>query len=803
MELFTQDVRYAARSLRSARGTTLIALACLALGIGANTAIFSVVRAVLFDALPYREPSRLVRVNEFGSRGLGSVSVPMYNDVRAQKRVFEDAAAWSPTSKDLGDVSDPERLRGVRTTTNFFSTLGAKPLMGRGFVETDAPPAGAPVVVISEGFWRRRLGAVPNVVGSAVTLSNRKYTIVGVMPSAFDFPISPMRQDFWMPIDYAEMGGTTQRGNRSLAVVARLAAGVDSTAAAAQLAVLAHQLETEFPETNKNRGIVATSLMKTVVGAVRPALLVLLGAVGLVLLIACANVANLTLARAAARRREIAIRTALGAARSRVVRQMIVESLLLSILGGALGLVLAWWGLHALRGSLASVLPRNDAIGIDGSVLSFTILASMATGVLVGVIPALRASQTDLRQDLSDAAGKTSASAARHRTLSTLITGEIALSVMLLVGAGLVIRSFLALMQVDSGLVTDHAMTFRVGVPAGQYADSLRYSQFYLPILEKLRALPGVRAVGATSVLPIQDGQTDRFFSIVGRPQDDDPSRKPDAQFRVVTPDYFTALGVRVVAGRAMAESDTRATEPVIVVNEELVKRFFPGESPIGKQIAIGTTYRVIGVVRSVRQSGLDMEVLPEFYVSAAQTTDNTGSLAFVVSGRGDLATLQTAATNAVHELAPRQPVYSVTTMTKVIETSVATRRLLLQLLAGFAMLALVLSAAGVYGVMSYGVTQRRREIGIRIALGAQFGSVTGMVMRDVAVVAAIGIVVGVGGSLLLTRLLGSVLYGVGAYDPVSFTLAPGVIILTALISGAVPALRAARVDPLVAMRSE
>ncbi|HXT14966.1 MAG TPA: ABC transporter permease [Gemmatimonadaceae bacterium] len=804
MDLFIQDVRYAFRSLRKTRGTTLIAAACLALGIGANTAIFSIVRAVLLEGLPYRAPSELVRVSEFGSHGPGSVSVPMYMDLESLTSVFQDVAAWAGTSRDLGDVAEPERLRGVRATTNLFTTLGARPLLGRTFVAADEPPSSEAVVVISEGFWRRRLGANARALGSTITLSNRKFTIVGIMPAAFDFPISPLRNDFWIPLDYNEIGGTQQRGNRSLAVVARFAPGVDSTSAAAQLGVLARRLAESFPTTNKNRGLLASSLTGTVVGRVRPALLILLVAVGLVLLIACANVANLSLARAAARRREIAIRAALGAARSRVVRQILTESVLLSFVGGASGLALAWWGLRAMSGTLAGMLPRNDSIGVDGPVLAFTIGVSVLTGIVVGVIPALRASQSDLRQDLSDAAGKSSASAARHRTLNTLIGAEIALSVLLLVGAGLVIRSFLAVMQVDSGFVSDHVLTFRVGAPAGAFVDTMRYEQFYTPLIARLRAIPGVRSVGATTVLPIQDGQTDRYFSIVGRPSEDDPSRMPDAQWRVVTPDYLQTLGIRVIAGRGFTASDTRGTENVMVVNQELVKRYFPGESPLGKQIeASGHTCRIIGVVKSVRQVGLDQEALPEFYVSAAQLSEGTGLLTFVISARGDLNTLAAAVRQTVHDVAPQQPVFQLTTMNEVIETSVATRRLLLQLLGGFALLALVLSAAGVYGVMSYGVTQRRREIGIRIALGARFGNVTGMVLRDVAVVAGVGIGVGVGASLALTRLLSSVLYGVGAYDALSFAGAPALILVVALVAGFVPALRAARVDPLVAMRSE
>ncbi len=803
METFRQDIRFALRSLRGARTSTIIAVLCLALGIGANTAIFSVVRAVLLQSLPYTEPERLVRFNETGSRGIGSVSPPMYFDMKAQRQIFADVAAFGPAAANLGDVGEPERLRGVRSTVNLFTTLGVKPLIGRGFMASDEPPTGGSVVVISEGLWRRRFAADPKLVGSQITLDDHRFTVIGVMPSSFDFPMSTLRKEFWIPLDFARFGSTTNRNNRSLQVVARLAGGLDSAAATARLSVIARQLATAYPEAHKDRGLLIRGLSGTVVGGIRRALFVLLGAVGLVLLIACANVANLTLTRAAGRRREVAIRTALGAERSRLVRQLLTESSLLAIFGGALGIVVAWWGLRTLLGASATVLPRSDTIGIQGGVLLFAIAISLLTGVGVGLVPALRASRPDLREDLSDAAGRSSASAARHRTLKTLIAAEIGLSVVLLTGAGLVIRSFAALLNVDAGFRSDGVLTFSLEAPSARMPDTLRFTQFYGPVLDRLRALPGVRSAGMTSVLPVQGGTTDRFFHIVGRPDESDIGRRPDAEIRVVSSEYFRALGIRIIGGREFTDRDTRTTEPIAIVNDELVRRFFPGENPIGQRLDGygGPPATIVGVVASVREVGLDQDLLPEFYLPAAQTLAGAGAMAFVVSSTGDPEALSRQVREAVRAIAPQQPLYQLGTMAGVVRESLGSRRLLLMLLGLFAGLALVLSAAGVYGVMSYGVTQRQREIGIRIALGAKFGDVTGMVLRDVVTVAAIGIGGGVAAALAFAQVMTSVLYGVGAYDAVTFVAVPVMIAAVALVAGAVPAIRAARVDPLVAMR--
>ena len=803
MDSLIQDIRFALRSLRNSRATSIIAVLCLALGIGANTAIFSVIRAVLLESLPYSEPQRLVALNEAGSGGPSSVSAPVYFDMKRETKIFTDVAAWTYARVDLG-VGEPERLLGVRGTTNLFSTLGAKPLIGRALLPSDEPPSANPVVVLSEGLWRRRFGGDQKIVGTQIDLSNTRYTVVGVMPAAFDFPIAAVHKDFWIPLDFAVIGGKEARNNRSLQVLARLAPGVDSARAMASLSTVAQRLATAYPEAHKGRGLLVRSVAGQTLGSIRPALLILLTGVGLVLLIACANVANLTLARSAGRKREVAIRTALGADRSRLVRQLLTESALLSVVGGALGLAVAWWGLHALLGLSLNVLPRGESIGIQGDVLLFATVVSLATGIGIGLVPAIRASRPDLRADLAEGAGKTSASAARHRTLKALIVGEIALSVVLLTGAGLVIRSFVALLDVDAGFKADGVLTFSVAPPAKTYADSVVYSQFFEPILQRVRAIPGVRAAGVTNVLPVAGGTTDRFFQITGQAKVTEIVKRPDAQLRVISPDYFRAFGIRVVSGREFNAGDTRTSEKVIIVNDELARRFFPGQNPIGKHIEIADDepLTIVGVVRAVREIGLDQQLLPEFYVPGEQWM-GVGAMSFVVSTTGDPAAVARDVREVVRALAPRQPVYGLATMTNVVRNSLGTRRLLLMLLGLFAGLALVLSAAGVFGVMSYGVTQRRREIGIRIALGAKFGDVTSMVLRDVATVTASGVGLGIVVMLLSARLLTSMLYGVTAYDVPTYLAVPLVIGVVAFFAGAIPAVRAARTDPLVAMRSE
>ena len=807
MSQLGQDIRFAWRTLNRSRGAMSVAVLCLALGIGANTAIFSVVRAVLLQSLPYRDANRLVNLSEsYTSRGevhTGSVAAPNFFVLRDQMREFAGAAAYSLTLRDLGDVASPEHLTGYRVTANLFDLLGARPIAGRTFVPSDSEPGSPTTVVLSEALWQRTFGGDRAVIGSTILLSNIQYRVIGIMPEAFDFPVGTVHNDFWIPLDWSSVGGTTSRRNHSLRVVARLAPGVDSASAARALSAKARELAQDFPQAQTGRGFVVASLANNVVGKVRPALFVLVGAVALVLLIACANVANLLLARATGRRRELAIRTALGAARARLVRQLLTESVLLAGAGGLLGLVIARLSLNALVRLAADTLPRAQSIQLNGAVVAFALAVSIATGLLFGLAPAFRATRTDLREDLSDAAGRSSAGAARHRTLDALITAEIALSLVLLVGAGLVIRSFVALLDTDAGFRAERVLSFHTTPPAGQLTDSNRYALFYGPLLAHLRELPGVRVAAFTSMLPIEDGPTDRYFGVVGRAVDS--TNIPDAEMRVVSSSYFRTLGIPVVAGREFDDRDDALAPLVAIVNDRLASQYFPGQNPVGQRIdGLGSRpFTIVGVVKAVRQIGLDQAARAEFYLAAPQATNQFGSVAFVVATRGDPSALAASVRRIVHDFAPRQPVYQLATMTTVVSRSLAGRRLVLVLLGGFAALALALSAAGVYGVMSYAVAQRTREIGIRMALGAHAWDVAMMVLRSTGSVTATGVAAGLLGAALLMRLMRGIVYGVSTYDPLTFVVVPAVIAVVALAAGVVPAARAARVDPLRAMRVE
>ncbi len=810
MGSFVQDVRYALRSLRKQPAFTAIAVGCLALGIGANTAIFSVVRTVLLGSLPYREPARLVRVYEtFTAQGksglLGSVSVPNLADFKAQATSFEGMAAYNGINMNLVDRDQPERLRVNQVTANAFALLGTPPLAGRVFRPEEDGPGAPDVVVISEGLWRRRFGSRPEIINSTVRLDSTTFTIVGVMPASFDLPVSAVHTDAWTPFRPERNGDAKNRGAHFLQVFGRLRAGVDAATATADLRTAVARIATVEPGEMEGRGATTKSMEEVLVGSVRPALLLLLGAVGLVLLIACANVANLLLARASGRRREVAIRTALGANPRRIVRQFLTESVLLSAAGGALGLLVAFGSLRVILSFAATTLPRADAVGLDPLVLAFTAAISIVTGVAFGLVPALQASRADLRQDLSDSSGKTSISGARHRALKALVIVEIALSMVLLTGAGLLVRSFRTLVKTDPGLQAHNVLTFKTRLATSTELDSTLYVRFAGPVLEKLRALPGVRAAGTTSLLPVQSWGNNGNMSIVGRPVETDQSKRPFAEFRTVSSGYFAALGIPMRAGREFNDHDGPGALPPIIVNQEFARRYFPGEDPLGKQINAWSTtpYTIVGVAGDVRQAGLDQDPHSEVYVNAAFNPTRLTNMTFVVSTASDPARLVASVRDAVAAVSPGQPLYGIETMESVISSSLRSRELTLVLLAVLATLAVALAGAGIYGVMSYLVTQRTRELGIRMALGASARGVTTMVLSDATKLAGAGIAIGLVASLALSSLMQSLLFGIGARDPITLLASSVVLPAIAIASSLVPALRAARADPLTAIRAD
>ena len=808
MDTLLQDIRFAIRTIRKQRGTSAVAVVCLALGIGANTAIFSVIRTVLMDSLPFQDPGRIVRLYETanfgGTRGLGSVSVPDFLDWRSEQRSFVDIAAYSAGSADLAGDGNPERVRAIRTTANLFSVLGAAPYFGRVFTAGEDQPGHNPVVILSEGFWRRRFGGDRALLGKLVSLDNTLYTVVGVMPAAFDFPVTPIHNDVWIPLLWTPTD-LKQRGNHWMSVIGRLKPGVDSAAATAQMATIAERIARDFPNEQKDRGVAVNTMNGVVVGRVRTPLLMLLGAVGLVLLISCANVANLLLARASGRRREVAIRTALGAERGRLVRQFLTESVLLAAAGGLVGLAVAHWGLQAILAYAAAALPRAAGIHLNGSVLAFAAGVSLLTGIAFGLVPALRASQSDLREDLSESAGRTGTSRKHHRTLRALIVAEMALSLVLLVGAGLLIRGFVALMHTDPGLRPDHVLTFHIAAPSGRLPDSVRYVQFYGPVLQRLRGLPAVSDAASTTIIPIQNTGVNGNFQIVGRPEETDLGKQPFAEFRVVSSNYFRTMGITMVRGREFSDQDAAGAPLVAIVNDEFVRRYFPNEDPIGKQILAWSDKpsTIVGVARSVRQVSLDQPPRTELYVAAAQSPGNLFDVSYVLRTQSKPESLMPSVRASLHDIAPDQPIFLVKTMDDVISDSLQSRKLTLSLLAIFASLALLLSAAGVYGVMSYAVSQRQREIGIRMALGARASNVAQMILSEAGTLAAIGLVIGLMAAALLTRVLSSMVYGVGTHDPVTFVAVSALLAAVALTASLVPALRAARIDPLRAMRVE
>jgi putative ABC transport system permease protein len=781
-------------------GFTLVAALTLALGIGANSAIFSVVNAVLLRPLQFKEPQRLVRIWEkLPQGGTGSVSPPNLKDWREQNDVLAGIAAYSTINFNLQNQESPERVPGAIVSADFFEVLGMAPILGRTLRAGEDQLGAHRVVVLSHQLWQRNYGGDPRIVGNQIQVNGENFTVVGVMGPTFMFPSK--LTGLWTPLTLTPER-TANRGSHFLNAIARLKPGVSLEQAQQQMSAIARRIEQQYPENQTGRGILLGALQEVMVRNVRPALLVLLSAVGFVLLIACTNVANLLLARATARRREIGIRLALGAGRFRLMRQFLTESLLLSILGGALGLLLAKWGVNVLVAMAADSLPRASEVGLDARVIGFTLLLSLLTGVIFGLAPAIQSSKVDVQTTLKEG-GSAGESRQSNWLRSLLVVSEVAAAFVLLAGAGLMIKSFFNLQRVDAGLRPENVLTMGITLPDSKYPTSESTAPFFQRLLERVSTLPGVQSAGVINLLPLQQWGWNGDFQIEGQAPFP-PGQAPIVEYRTVSPNYFRTMGIPLVAGRFLNDQDNERSERVILINQTFAQRHFPNQSPIGRRINAGIDgwMTIVGVVADVKQAGLTDSVRVEFYAPHAQV-QISNSMSLVVRASSDPSSLVAAIRRETQALDPAQPVYNVKSMETVIAESVSDRRFNMVLLGVFSGLALLLAIVGIYSVMSYTVTQSTREIGIRMALGAQSRDVLKLVVGHGAALSAIGLGIGLIAAFALTRLMTGLLFGVGATDPLTFGLIALLLMIVTILACYLPARRAIRIAPVIALRYE
>ncbi|MEY2483705.1 MAG: hypothetical protein QOK24_2233 [Verrucomicrobiota bacterium] len=792
------------------KGFTAIAALALALGIGANTAIFSLVNGVLLRPLPFPDAERIISIEGKNPAAAGitesNISFVDFTDWSQQTDLFASTAAyWTGTANFGADGAEPERVPRAGVTTGFFAVLGVQPVLGRTFVPEDDKGWPQSVAIISHGLWKRRFGSDPAIVGKQVQMSSRSLTILGVMPSGFEYP---EQTQVWVPT--AVNLSDEPRDNRVWSAIARLNTGIDLKQAQTRLSAINAQLAKQFPETNKGWDVFVSTLHERLVREVKPSLLALLGAVGFVLLIACANVANLLLARSAARQKEIAIRAAMGASRTRVLRQMLTESILLSAIGGIAGLVLSIWLTDLLMSMLPEGAPRLGQIGIDYHVLTFALGVSALTGILFGIVPALQASKLDVTSALKEG-GRGGEGHRRTSARSLLLIGEVALSLMLLVGAGLLIKSFLRLQEVRPGFNAHNVLTANLSLQGPKYKDDQQVVEFFRQLKERLEAVPGVQAAGGSVNLPLDASgyAIGRGFIPEGRPPTVDEAR--DAMFSTITGDYFRALKIPLLSGRTFEPRDNADGPKVVIINETTATRHFGSPTAaIGKRLSVWSAFRgqrrdekfmreIVGVVGDTKTGSLTGEGGAQIYVPHAQDS-HWNFMGLVIRTAGDAAAFAPILRREVQAIDQDQPIYNVRTMDDVVMNSLGTRRVSMQLFAVFAIAALLLAAIGIYGVMAYSVTQRTQEIGIRMALGAQRSDVLALVIRQGMTLSVIGVVVGLAGAFGLTRLLANLLFGVAATDPLTFVAIPLLLLSVALVACYLPARRAARLDPTVAL---
>jgi len=811
MNTLLQDLRYSLRMLLKRPGFTLVAVITLALGIGANTAIFSVVNAVLLNPMPYRAPDQLVQFwesNPLKNWTQNVIAPANLFDWQKQNQSFEEIAAYVGSDKkgpgiaglQLTGDGEPERVQALFVTGNIFSVLGTDAMLGRTLREEETWEGKHTVIVLSYGLWQRRFGSDPNIVGQTIALNGRNREVVGVMPPGFYFPSKEI--EMWVPMGWNHEQIASVRRPHFLRAVGRLKTGVTLDQARAEMTAIAGQLEQQYPDTNTQMGVGLGPLKEWIVSDTRLPLIVFLVAVAFVLLIACANVANLLLARAATRTREVAIRTALGARRSRIVKQLLTESLVLAVAGGALGLLLALWCRDLLVTFSPGDIPRLDEARLDWRVLGFALGITLLTTLLFGLVPALQSSKPDLMSTLKEGGQKGGSAGGRVR--NTLVVAEVALALVLVIGAGLMIRSFLRLQQVDPGFNPNNLLMLSISLPGARYPEDSQATAFFEQAEQRIRNLPGVEAVGSTTKPALTGYRWTGDMTIEGRSPED---YVREVRHKEITPDYFRAMGIQLISGRFFDSSDHDKSLPTIIVNEALARRSFAGEDPIGKRLTFNkptqkpTWQTIIGVVRNEKQDSLSAEPKPEIYQSYLQNANN--EMTFIVRTAGDPRSLAAAVRDEIRALDKDLPPFNIKTMNDLMYESLARERFTTLLLTIFAGLALVLASVGIYGVMSYAVTQRTHEIGIRMALGAQTRDIFRQVVGQALRLAGLGVALGLAAAFALTRLMASLLYAVSTTDPLTFALIAILLSGVALLASYIPARRAMKVDPMIALRYE
>ncbi|MGA3075310.1 MAG: ABC transporter permease [Bryobacteraceae bacterium] len=807
MQFFWQDLRYGFRTLLRNPGFCAVAILALALGIGPNTAIFTMVNAVLLKPLPVPEPNRVVMIwGTLLKSGFDQmpVSAADYLEWKKQAHSFDQMSAAFAIPEfglNVSGAGDPERVSAALASKEFLPALGIKPIVGRNFLPEEDRPGGPPAVLISHALWQRRFHSDPAAIGRSLTVDGIPRTVVGVVPHELGEMVAA---DLWLPT--AINPNNPERQNHQFGIVARLKPGVTVAESRAEMAVIARRLESAYPATNTGWGVALFPMAEMFTGRIRPVLLILLGAVGLLLLIACANLANLLLARAATREKEIAIRGALGAGRLRLIRQLLTESLVLALAGGALGLILAAWGVRLLRSVVPDMFPMLQHMSVDVPVLAFTFGISILTGLLFGLVPAWRSSHTDLNTTLKEAAGRSESAGGSHRIRSFLLAGEVALAVLLSVSAGLLLRSFVRVTEVNPGVRTANILTMNLSLPEVKYDTPQKRATFYKDLIERVDALPGVRSAGAVVFLPLRVSILSfriwvNSFTIEGRPpvpQD----KQPLADYRPATPGYFNTMGIALRQGRLFDQHDDLDAKRVVLVNEAMVRKHFPHENPLGQRIVMGKPMEIVGVVADAKLYGLDAPVEPAVYVPHAQHSGDS-SMAVVVRTEGDPTVVAAAVRREILKLDPEQPISNVRSMEQVLSDSLMLRRVAMLLLTVFASLALTLATVGIYGLTAYSVSRRTHEIGLRVALGASQSQILRMVVGRGLVTSLIGAAIGVAAAFELTRGLSGMLYGVTATDPLVFAGVPLLLIAVSVLASYVPARKATRIDPLVALRYE